>query len=180
MAFSGARRVLTVLAALCVVLALAPVPGSGAARAGPSSERFLSRSGYTVYYVQATRATRFLPVRAGVGFVDRFTGRSQMRLGTCPSPRPRHVGCITMTVRPMPGPVVGRAAWYSDGRARIRFDTGLRGRSERLQRLTVLHELGHAFGLDHSRTCRSIMYANPACGRHKYFTANEVRHLARQ
>ena len=136
--------------------------------------------GKSVYYVEShlPRGTAW-PYRWAVKKINKETG-SRVKYGKCPTiTRTSKYGCVRLYEKSLQAGIMGLATWYGDGRVVIQLSPRYHQKLA-MRRATVLHELGHGFGLPHNPSCASVMYWNARCIAGKGFTSAEKRHLHRQ
>ena len=99
------------------------------------------------------------PVRQAAGYVDRYTGTT-IRFGACRTGVP----CVRIRENGAMRRSWAAVTYVGTNPTNIQLNTSRRG-STYTQRLdTVVHELGHAFGIySHNKSCGSVMYYSLAC-----------------
>jgi hypothetical protein len=114
------------------------------------------------------RANGAWPVRQAAAYVDRYTGTT-MRFGACRKGSP----CVRIRENGDMPRLWAAVTYVGTNPTNIQLNPGRR-RSSYTQRLdTIVHELGHAFGIyTHNSSCGSVMYYSLACPNGRDSTLN--------
>jgi hypothetical protein len=99
------------------------------------------------------------PVRQAAQYVDRYTGTT-VRFGACRKGAP----CVRIRENGKLPPSWAAVTYVGANPTNIQLSSSRRGSSYTQRLDTVVHELGHAFGVyTHNKSCGSIMYYSLAC-----------------
>jgi hypothetical protein len=161
MAVGRRTGIVRLLVAVALTLgAVAFTPGSA----------YAARPARPVVYISTPAVSSAWPVSQAIAFMNRYTNSKLVR-GRCQAGAP----CVTISEKQDLGIPNADALTYptygsvrqGERAFRTSIVLGFRGRrlSPQLRLHTLVHELGHAFGIwQHNSRCTSVMYAWSTCG----------------